>query len=254
VKYFSGQPMPSNVAEALKLVGKVGFITRDLWRDFFATGNSRWSREHIRLLSERHLLEQHPNPIAKNCFVASRLARILLAKHSLHYGPAPYVSQLVHDEVIVRSLLRLSRENIIHDWRVENEMKSIQMRQHQLNSSAKEQKYPDAVFKLSALNRQRLCAMEYERTRKSPQRYRDILWLYSKMDSLWMVLFVCETETIHSMIKRQLHHLGQPLLNNRVAFTNAELWKKAPGSAPIELADKSFTLNQLCSVSENIAA
>ena len=47
--------------------------------------------EHIRLLSERHLLEQHPNPIAKNCFVASRFARILLAKHSLHYGPAPYV-------------------------------------------------------------------------------------------------------------------------------------------------------------------
>ena len=69
-----------------------------------------------------------------------------------------------------------------------------------------------------------------------------------------MVLFVYETEAIHSMIKRQLHHLGQPLLNNRVAFTNAELWKKAPGSAPIELADKSFTLNQLCSVSENIAA
>jgi len=246
VRYFSGKEMPKNVYDALRLTGKAGFITRGIWRDFFALGNERWNREQVRLLCERKLLERHPNPIAEDCFVLSRVGRVLLAKHGLHFVGSPYVSQVAHDETIIRSLLSLSREGIAHQWHLESEMKCYQMRQHQLNNSARDQKYPDAVMNIRALGRDRLCAVEYERTRKAPQRYKDILWLYSRMESYWLVLFVCETDTISNTIKRQLHHLKEPSLLSRVAFTSAKHWTTAPESAPIELDDKTFSLKELC--------
>jgi len=246
VRYFSGKEMPSNVYAALILTGKAGFITRSIWRDFFAVGNERWNREQVRLLCERKLLERHPNPIAEDCFVLSRVGRVLLAKHGLRFVGAPYVSQVAHDEAVVRSLLALSRDGVTHQWDLESEMKCHQMRQHQLNNSARDQKYPDAVITLRALGLDRSCAIEYERTRKSPQRYKDVLWLYSRMESYWLVLFACETEAIQNTIKRQLYHLREPSLLSRVAFTNAKHWTKDPATTSIELDKKNFTLKELC--------
>ena len=246
MRYFSGKEMPSNVYDALKLTGKAGFITRGIWRDFFAVGNDRWNREQVRLLCERKLLERHPNPIAEDCYVLSRVGRVLLAKHGLHFVGSPYVSQIAHDEIVIRSLLTLSREGIAHQCLFESEMKCHQMRQHQINSSPRDQKYPDAVMNIRALGRDRLCAVEYERTRKSPQRYKDILWLYSRIEAFWLVLFVCETDTILKAIKRQLYHLKDPSLLSRAAFTSAKHWKMSPESAPIELDDKIFSLKELC--------
>lgn len=254
MKYPSGREMPDNVFAALRFIGRSGFITRELWRTFFSEGNERWCRRQIELLCNRRVIEQHPNPIAGNCFVLGCFGRILLARHGIPFVHPPYVSQLAHDELVAHSILHLSERNIVHSWHLESELKYFQLRQHQLNSSAKDQKYPDAIFKIRALNLDRLCAIEYERTRKSPQRYRDILWLYSAMESFWTVIFICENDAIASMIYRQLRYLNQPSLSSRVAFARVGDWKKDPELAPIELDGTTFTLSELRTTNDAIAA
>ena len=104
---MTGKEIPSNVISAILFMGKSGFMTNSIWRKNFAVGNERWARRQIQLLIERRIFECHPNPIAINCFVLGPFGHILLAKYGKPCAPAPYVSQLVHDEVVAESMLAL---------------------------------------------------------------------------------------------------------------------------------------------------
>jgi hypothetical protein len=64
LRYRSGQPISPNVLKALLLTGKVGFLTRDLWDTFFATGSKRWRMRQIANLVDHGFLRMHTNPEA----------------------------------------------------------------------------------------------------------------------------------------------------------------------------------------------
>lgn len=237
--------MPENVIRALRIAGKIGFLSRPLWNEFCATGNERWSQKQIQLLVRRGLLTTHPNPAASGYWVPSLLARRLLENSNYaSVRPAP-VAQIHHDECIARWLLGLGREKLATGWQGEMELKSAQAKEFQLSRDARNQKYPDAVFKIRAMGRERTFALEYERTRKSALRYKDILWLYSLKDSISVVLFVCENLAIEEAIKARLKHLRQTALWNRVALSQAKDWQKNPADAPIRLDGNVFTFREL---------
>ncbi|MGK5089408.1 hypothetical protein WDW86_17800 [Bdellovibrionota bacterium FG-2] len=245
MKYANGKDMPKNVIRALMIAGKVGFLSRALWNEFCATGNERWNQKQLQLLGSRGLLMAHPNPAAREYWVLTPLARRLLENSNcVSIRPAP-VAQIHHDECITRWLLWLGREKIVTSWRGEMELKSAQVKEFQLGRDARNQKYPDAVFKIRALGSDRTFALEYERTGKSALRYKDILWLYSRMDSMNLVIFVCENLALEAMILGRLKHLRQPVLWNRVALTQSKDWQKGPTDAPIRLDGNTFTIREL---------
>jgi len=246
MRYKSGQPLPDNVRAALRFAGKTGFLSRRAWHEFFGTGDERWAMRQLQRLEERGLLKPHPNPAARGCFVPTSFSRqILENENSVHVGPAP-VAQLHHDETVARSLLILEREKFFTEWRMEAELKSAQAKEFQLSRDLRNKKYPDAVFRAWALGKERTFAVEYERTRKSAIRYKDILWLYSRSDSFAMILFIVESQAIQKMIEGRLSYLRIVNLFDRVAFTSVDEWRKSPGDAPIQLGRKIISLRGLC--------
>lgn len=248
MKYPHGKSMPDNVWRALTVAGKIGFLSRGLWNKCFASGKSRWNRRQIRLLSERGLLELHSNPASHNNWVLTPLARRFLENmNQVSVGPPP-VAQIHHDECIASWLLNLERQGIVTNWRMESELKQERVKDFQLSRDVRNQKYPDAVFKFQALGRERIFALEYERTRKSPIRYKDILWLYGRAaDSMSAVIFVCKNLTIENTILGRMKYLKLPELWDRVALTQADQWHKDPAGAAIRLNGRVFTLRQIVS-------
>jgi len=245
MNYRGGKRMPENVVRALRIAGKIGFLSRPLWNEFCATGNQRWSQRQLELLARRGLVIAHPNPAAREYWVASPAGRRLLENGNyVSVRPAP-VAQIHHDECIARWLLHLGRDKLATGWRGEMELKSAQAKEFQLSRDARNQKYPDAVFKVRAMGHERTFALEYERTRKSALRYKDILWLYSLQASISVVIFVCENQAIEEVIKGRLKYLRQAALWNRVAISQAKDWQKSPADAPIRLDGNAFTLREL---------
>ena len=244
--YVSGQVLPQNVFEALRVTGKIGFLSRKLWIEFFAKGNERWNERQKKFLKDRRLLASHPNPAASGYYILTPISRALMTAWNLSsVRPAP-VAQIYHDEVVARSILRLEQQGLVRGWLTENELKSKQVKQYQLSQDVRNQKYPDAVLKVWALGQERTFALEYERMRKASLRYKDILWAYSRTESLGMVIFICDSDAIKKTIKGRLQHLRLPDLWSRVAFTDAKDWIKNPSEAIIELGNQRLTLRSLC--------
>ena len=107
-------------------------------------------------------------------------------------------------------------------------------------------KIPDAVFEIRIGSALRKIALEYERQRKSPERYRDILWLYAGQEDLFLVIFVCETDAILRSIKRQLKRIGYQVMSNRVALVRANEWSRDPIRAPLNIGSEVFFLDEIC--------
>lgn len=243
--YPGGQPLPKNVFEALKFTGKVGFISRSIWNRFFAVGTTRWSRRQFQSLIDKKLLIQHPNKVAMDYFILTPLSRQLLhSQKCIHVEPT-HMIQICHDETVATSILQLYQEGLVIDWKCEAELKKT--REFQLNENVRDQKYPDAIMKVSVSGKERTLAIEYERTQKSSTRYKDILWLYSSRSNLGMVLFICESSTIEKTIEGRMKYLGIPELFHRVAFVSSLDWTTNPSEARIRYGDKVISLKKICS-------
>lgn len=246
MKYPDGQAISENVTSALKLAGKIGFLSRGLWYDYFANGDERWQRRQLRFLVERKLLAPHSNPAGQDYFVLTQKCRRLLENQNcIDVSPSP-LAQIYHDEAVARWLLNLERGGLVTEWQTESELKRNQTKAFQLSRDVRNQKYPDAVFKVRALGKERSFALEYERTQKSTLRYKDILWLYSRSSALGLVIFICENQFIQNAIEGRIRYLGMPELWDRIALTQAKMWRENPSTAPLQLGRKTIRLAEIC--------
>lgn len=217
LRYVSGKQMPKNVAEGLKVTGQAGFITKKIWREFFGSGDFHASRKQIQRLQHRGYLIPHPNPIAPGVLVLSERAKDFFSANFGEHSPIPTAGQLIHDSFVLWSVLSLSRERLINQFQFECEIRKGSQDTNFSRSRCRNVKIPDAVFEIRIGSALRKIAIEFERQRKSPERYRDILWLYAGQEDFFIVIFVCETDAILQSVKRELKRIGYQALSNRVA-------------------------------------
>jgi hypothetical protein len=254
VRLSNGRVMSQNTNDCLRLMAKCGFISRGIWRDYFAQGGTRWHRRQLQYLCKRSLIEPHPNPKASDCYVLSKVGKIILAREGLHFVQPPFVGQLGHDELIVRSVLELVSSRLICGYRFESEMRALDARQHLRNANMRteDQRFADALLEVNVLGKRRILALEYERTSKSSRRYRDKLWSYSQSSSIWVVIFICESDGIRSAIKRQMSFLSSPLLDGKIGFVLRTSWIRGPADAPIALENQNFSIRSLVAPTEDL--
>lgn len=237
--------MPRAIFEALTCAAKTGFITKDLWAKHFASGRQRWANRQLRDLITKGYLTVHPNPIATKCFLSTKKGRDLVCTNTGLSCSTPVVQQIAHDEFVASSMISLLRDNIIADWLCEIELKQLKLSDWVLERSREKTKYPDAIITLRSSNLIYQCAFEYERSEKGQTRYRNILSRYEKLNSLWMILFVCETRSIQESIKSQLTKFNSPRLSTRLATVLASDWKLDPANASLEIGATRFSFNDL---------
>ncbi len=245
LKYPNGKTIPDNVYQAVEFAGKIGFLSRELWSELFSSGGKRWQGQQLKKVVQAKLLMPYPNSALRDYYCLTKASRNLLENLNLCVLNPVNSNQLEHDGLVARSMWRLSKLGLITRWRVEAELKREQVREYQLSRDVRNKKYPDAVFKMKVFGEERTIALEYERTMKSAGRYRDALWLYSKMNSFAMILFVCENLAIENALKRRLQYMKLPDLWGRVAFAKVSDWRENPSEAPIGLGDKIVRLKDL---------
>ena len=253
MKYrFGGdQSIAENVLDAIKFTGKVGFMSKQMWHEFFGTGNRRWQNKQLKFIVDLGYFKKHRNEYATKIFVLTpRSIRLLEDMNLPQVTPVP-VGYLTHDAVVARSMLVLLQGKVIGSFTVERELKTYGAKEFLLSNKDNDQKYPDAVFRMFALGSARTVAVEYEKERKSSARYMSALWQYSRLTNLSMVLFICETPAIQKTIEGCMKHLGQTNLLDRLAFVSADDWKQSPLDAVICLRNHKVKLREFCSSSLN---
>jgi hypothetical protein len=240
--------MPKNVFDGLVMTARAGFITRRIWREFYSNDDIYIAKQQINRLLIKGYLLPHPNPIAKSALVLSQSGKDFLYSRLGSFYSAPAAGQLIHDEFVLRSVLRLASHGVIANFQFENELRSSGSQKRFASSQRKNLKYPDAQFDILVNGRPRKAALEYERHRKSPERYRDILWMYTANEDLFIIIFVCETQAIFDSLKRQIKRIGTPELVNRIALVRATEWTNEPLNSSMQISKSAFLFGDLCEV------
>jgi hypothetical protein len=122
----------------------------------------------------------------------------------------------------------------------------MNQKEYMLSNTDGDMKFPDAIFKVKLASGIRTVAIEYERRGKSESRYRSILWNYSKLSSISLVIFICDEDQFANRIKRALRNIGKTDLIDRLAITSSQNWKSSPLDAPISMSRRSINLREVC--------
>jgi hypothetical protein len=245
-RYDNGKPMSDNLIHAILFTGKVGFLSKPIWREFFGTGNERWQEKQIQHAIETGFFQKHRNELAKGYWILGDKGIELLREMGGVYVKPVQVNYLNHDQVVAQSILRLRQARIIRTFQVERELKSYGTKEFLLSDQDHDKKYPDAVFRIEVLGEKRTVAIEYERNRKSSSRYKSILFQYASITNLSMVLYIVEEEVTKKAIQGAMKHLGQTALLSKLAFVDAEEWRTSPLTALIWLPRQKVKLGEIC--------
>ena len=240
--------MPKNVLDGLIMTARAGFITRKIWLEFYSHNDIYIAKQQINRLLIKGYLLPHPNPIAKSALVLSQPGKDFLYSRLGTFYSAPAAGQLIHDEYILRSVLRLASDGVIANFQFENELRSAAAQTKFASTKHKYSKYPDALFDILVNGKPRKVALEYERHCKSPERYRDILWMYAAREDLFIIIFVCETQAIFDSLKRQIRRIGGTELVNKIALVRANEWIDGPLKSSIQISKSVFIFGDMCEV------
>ncbi|MDO9183719.1 MAG: replication-relaxation family protein [Bacteriovorax sp.] len=245
--YANGRLMSGYVAEALRHLGKVGVLSsRDWGRYFCRNKHRRWQERQLGHLRKSGYIKKHPASSLLGKWILDEKGKAFLyARNWSIVNPVP-ANHVDHDEFVARTLCEMEQASYIYSWRVERELKMMNQKDYMVSNKDGEMKFPDAVFTMQLPSGVRTIALEYERRGKSESRYRSILWNYSALTSISLVIFICEDESISRRIERALKHIGNTELFDRLAITSALEWKSSPLEAPIKMSRGVLNLKSVC--------
>lgn len=245
--YSNGQLMSTYVAETLRHLGKVGVLSSRDWSRYFCRNkHPRWQERQLGNLRKNGYIKKHTASSLLGKWILDENGKSFLhARNWSVVTPVP-ANHVDHDEFVARSLCEMEQQSYIHSWRVERELKMMNQKEYMLSNKDGDMKFPDAIFKVQLPNGLRTVALEYERRGKSETRYRSILWNYSDLSSISLVIFICEDEFISRRIERALKNIGRTDMQDRLAITSAIEWKSSPLDAPIKMSRGVINLKSVC--------
>jgi len=242
--FKNGKGLSSNTEEALMYVAKVGAMSKKLWDQEFSKGSRCWKNKQLRILIKNDLLKPHNCQLDK-IYVLGEKGKAFARENNWSLVDPVLANQIVHDETIGHGLLRLERSAIGKNWMIEREIKSSSRDTLIIEKDSERRKYPDAIFQAFMGGEFCHSALEYERTGKTSARYRSILWSYSKLQALSLVLFIVEEESIKKRIEKAIRHLGVYSILERIGYMNVRDWRENPIEAPIEIYNAKTSFKKL---------
>lgn len=254
-RYNNGYLMSSHVAEALRYIGKVGVLSSRDWYHYFCHNKDRrWQERQLAYLRNNGYIKKHTaNSLLGKWILDEKGKSFLNARKWSVVNPVP-AHHVDHDELVARSLYEMEQASYIHSWQVEKELKMMNQKDYMLSNKDGDMKFPDAIFKVKLSDGIRTVALEYERRGKSDTRYRSILWNYSDLSSISLVIFICEEELYSKRIERALKNIGRTDLKDRLAITSAAEWKSSPLLAPIKMSRGIINLKSVCQKFDDLLA
>lgn len=222
----------------IRFAARHGFITKPLWREFFAEGvvgwqNKRWnyfrasglfrgSKDHADLLL--------PNP-----------GHPLVKETAALISKPPRLEQLAHDKVIARSDLQLRRRVRACTTVIEAEARRRESFETGSYSNYESKKFPDLVVSANRIS----VAVEIEMSAKAKARYVDLFEKYKKSRFDFLIYVVSDIELVHLIrgVAKAKNFDG-----SRLGFASLMNWCDDPVEAEIEILSKVRKFKDLLKV------
>lgn len=236
----------------IKFAAKSGFLTKDLWNEFFASGSVSWRNKLWASFTNEKIFFPHYAKIASRVLVLNRRNKLVQETVGEEVVSPPFVSQLDHDEKVAKIVLGLAKDGVLTNYRLEPELKRLSSGLKRHYGSEQRDKYPDALIQLSNEKRTKL-AIELELTKKDPKRYRNIMDTYSSFQSADLVVFVVRDDRISQTIKQAMRDSYYPDLERPVGFGRLEDWIANPSTAKISFADTVTSLSAIAKTKDKMA-
>ncbi len=226
----------------LTLAIKVGFLTRRLWDEFFASGSKSRQSKRWKGLVRSGLFLPHPSPLVKEVIIPNSQHSFVRAISGQAHLGIPFIAQLEHDETVARILVRLERSKTVENYFTELDQKRREPDDRKGAARKERRKFPDAVVTISSPSGPLEVAIELELNVKSQKRYTQIFENYARRSNLKAVVFIVGRRSIYRSIRKALRNAQMPELERLIAFSDVDSWRKDPSNAPIKLRSASTSL------------
>jgi len=213
----------------IQFAARFGFLTKDLWINFFEIGGRtskfvRWKR-----LLDRGFFKKHPASRSDDVLVLNptNVWRFCSSEPVL----PPPIAQIRHDEIAAHGALQLEASKLFSEIQPESQLKRIGFEWNRARD-----KYPDLAIRIG----EEMVAIEMELTQKSAYRYRAIAESYLRRGDYKTAIFVVPNKAIMQAVVRAFSETKCEL-----GFMKLEDWMKDPLSARIALANSGTSLREL---------
>lgn len=212
----------------------VGFLTKKMWREFFAEGGLRWQQMLWRQLRTEGYFKARPDwpdlylPNPTHPFVKER---------ATHLARAPHLTQLGHDELVARSYWLLKEKFPEIGIKTEALLQREIPFRNRGRRDRDSEKHPDLVVTLGDLE----IAIEIELNQKSRRRYEAILRSY-RMTEFSKIIHVITGKATMEAIERAASKVSFPKHNIQLGFASMSEWRATPASAPITFDHEDLSL------------
>jgi hypothetical protein len=244
-RYRRGNQIPPNVVDAIRFTAKTGFITREIWIEFFAQGGTRAKQKQLAFMLTQKILEPHSCKPLHGVYELGSYGKALLLSNNCAFVSAPASHFLSHDELVATSVLKLKNLGLVDRWVSEAEQKSKNDKEFALELGDRDRKFPDAVLAMKCQTRPAIVAIEYERSGKTIRRYRRLLEEYSILRQIDLILVIARDEAISKRIEKARRESGLSGLSDRLGYAIAHEWATDPARSSILINDDKTTLETL---------
>jgi len=215
--------------EVIEYVWKTGFISKEMWRNYFFKGVSERSMlQDWKNMIDRGYLQPHSNNHLMNILVLNRKNKFVMQMGEDYPAYAPNASQLEHDQILLNGMLELNKMVLIEQWQTEAQLKMLRPNDFRVETQGQKIKYPDVILCSKNGNHLQVVAIEYERHQKSRKRYSKILSSYATLKRVDAVIWIVNNLAIQNVIIEQAKQVYFPFKERPIAFVSEQTWKTNP--------------------------
>ncbi len=234
---------PYDPSAEIRLAVRCGFLSKELWNEFFAEGKPRWRRHVWSRFVSSGLFKPHYSKRATDVIVPNFDHTLVKRISGGEVTHAPNTAQIDHDEIIVKSFLSLEKQQLIFSAKFEAELKREDLRSLRHFNPSEKTKYPDLVIEVQSHSEPKKIAIELELSRKEPKRYRQMMNTYMTSKQFSSIIFITELENVKTSIQKAIRDTYYPDWERPVGFVVLKEWIKDPSEATIYVNDKATKLS-----------
>lgn len=221
----------------MAFASRVGFLTRGIWREFFAKGCPRWQNKIWARLKQERFFWQHPG--LPDLYIPNAKHR-LATQYTPFVAKPPNINQLAHDELVARSYLLLHRQLPDLDIKTDAYLRRALPIKSKGMRSDEVPKHPDLVLKVDG----RCIAIEIELTQKTRSRYRSILRSYRRAGYDKVLYIIRSASTMH-VIDSAAYEVSFPRDQIQIGFGSIGDWRVHPLTTNINFDHSTEPLSKV---------
>jgi hypothetical protein len=229
----------------IELAVRTGFLSKPIWLEYFCENKKSWRNEKWAALVNRGFFRPHPASRGKDVIVPNAKNETVQKCSGDFIAPSPGLAVIDHDEIILRTFLRLERQLLLASAKFEAESKKEDLRNKRHFDPSDKTKYPDLLISLRGPRADLNLAIEIELSRKEPKRYRQIMMSYVSMRNVSAIIYVTDRDVIRNAVRAAIRDTYYPDWEKPVGFVSLKEWTNDPMTAAIEFAEETLNLEKI---------